>query len=195
MSFLVISIILSITESKSVSENSITAETDQCAPDKQHVQNIVNTCYNALNVAVTQSIPCLREVLSKWHEVQRKAIGPCQRPRPRPASSPEECIEKGKPTPETSCASCVAWGEALEDAFYPQTLKESMSWDNVNPACLSRSHVMTAKSFMSTLSIQRTRTCTKLEHFDSNNLVLVMMRFKAFHGENMDTYHIIKKVH
>ena len=167
----------------------------QNAPDQQQQFDHPSAdafirCCTALHHAVTQSIPCLRKVLQQWQEIKRKTLGHCLRPRPRPTSTPHECSEKGRPTSSSSCTRCVAWGKAVEDVYYPQTLTDHIPWDTINPTCLAGSHFMIAKAFLGE------RPCwknTKLENLDLTDLLNIMMGFQAFVlGER--TYDILKKV-
>ena len=152
-------------------------------------------CWKVLHFAVTQSIPCLRSILQQWQERNRKTIGPCQlpRPRPRPALSPRECSEKGRPTSSSSCSSCIAWGKAVEDVYYPQKSKGNIPWDTINPTCLARSHIMVAKAFLLRLRLGSSK-CTKLEDLDLGSLLDIMMRFKDFLGGEKSTFYILVKV-
>ena len=147
-------------------------------------------CWKALYFAVTRSIPCLKKIILQWQEAKRKTLGHCQRPHPRPATNPTECSERGKPISLSSCSSCVAWGEAVENVYYPQKSKGNIPWDNINPTCLARSHIMVAKAFISRLE----RKCTKLEDFDLVSLLEIMKRFKDFLGGERSTYDIFEKV-
>lgn len=160
---------------------------------RPHSRDVFIQCCTALHYAVTQSIPCLRKTIQQWQETKRKTISPCQRPRPRPASNPQECSEKGKPTSSSSCASCVAWGKAVEDDYYPQKSKGDIRWNDINPTCLAGRHFMVAKVF---LRLQRPfGKCTSLEHLDLAGLLDIMMRFKEFlGGDDGSTFDIFKKV-
>ena len=149
-------------------------------------------CWKALHFAVTRSIPCLKKIILQWQEAKRKTLGPCQRPHPRPATNPTECSERGKPISSSSCASCVAWGKAVEGAYYLQKSKGNIPWDNINPTCLARSHFMVAKVFVSRLLTSS--KCTKLEDLDLGSLLDIMMRFKDFLGGEKNTYDILEKV-
>ena len=149
-------------------------------------------CAKALHLAVYHSIPCVDNVLQQWHSTKRQTLQPCSRPRPRPPNSTQECKDKGKPKPSSSCANCVAWGKAVEDAYYPQTLKGEMPWGNVNPTRFAGSHVMVAKAFV--LRLQKDKECTQLEHLDAASLLMVMMRFEGFHGGDQSKFCIIRKV-
>ena len=125
--------------------------------------------------------------MQKWQETKRKTIGPCQ--RAQSASYQGGCSEKGKPTSSSSCVSCVAWGKAVEDVYYPQKSKSNIPWDDINPTCLAESHFMVAKAFL-----QRARECNELEQLDLAGLLDIMMRFKEFLGGEKSTYNILKKV-
>ena len=160
----------------------------QNLPDQKQRLNHIRCC-TALHHAVTLSVPCLRKVLQQWQEAKRKAIGPCQ--RARSASYQGGCSEKGKPTSSSSCASCVAWGKAVEGVYYPQKSKGNIPWDDINPTCLAESHFMVAKAF---LRLQRARECCEFEHLDLAGLLDIMMGFKEFLGGKTRTYDIFKKV-
>ena len=154
--------------------------------------DVFTTCCNVLDNAVTLFIPRLNIALQHWHTTKRKTIGPCQRPRPRPLSDYKDCSENGKPTSALSCASCVAWGIAVENVFYPETSKDNISWGNINPMCLAGSHVMVAKAFVDQL--QRPHMCIKLDRLDPTSLLMLMMSFREFHRGSETTYDIIKEV-
>ena len=78
----------------------------------------------------------------------------------------------------------------MENVYYPQKSKGNIPWDNINPTCLARSHIMVAKAFISRLE----RKCTKLEDFDLVSLLDIMKRFKDFLGGERSTYDIFEKV-
>ena len=162
----------------------------QNLPDQQQFNaDTFIRCCTALQHAVIQSIPCLRKVLQKWLDAKRKEIGLCE--RAQSASYQGGCSEKGKPTSSSSCASCVAWGKAVEGVYYPQKSKGNIPWDDINPTCLAESHFMVAKAF---LQLQRARECTELEQLDLAGLLDIMMGFKEFLGGEKSTYNILKKV-
>ena len=149
-------------------------------------------CCKALHLVTHQAIPCVEDVLIKWHTDQKRILLACTRPRPRPPSNPETCSDKGKPKPQTSCANCVAWGKEVEKAYYPQSAKERIQWSNVNPACFHRSHVAIAEAFV--LRLQRDKQYKKIAHFDSASLLMIMMRFEEFHRGDVAKFDVIKKV-
>ena len=148
-------------------------------------------CCKALHLVVYQSIPCVDDVLKNWHAAQ--VFPSCSRPLPRPPSgNPQECKDIGKPKPSSSCASCVSWGQAVENAYYPQRTKGNMPWGNVNPSCLHLSHVEVAKAYV--LQLQRDHVYSTLEHFDNASLLKIMMHFEVFHRGDPHTFDVIKKV-
>ena len=147
-------------------------------------------CCKAVHLVVYRSIPCVDEVLKTWHAAQ--VLPSCSRPRPRPPGNPQECKDSGKPKPSSSCPSCVAWGQAVENVYYPPSMKGKMPWGNVNPSCLHSSHVEVAKAFV--LHLQRDQIHSSLEHFDTASLLKIMMHFEVFHGGDQHTFDVIKKV-
>ena len=149
-------------------------------------------CCKALHLVTHQAIPCVDDVLIKWHAVKQRTLFPCSRPRPRPPLNPATCSDKGKPKPQSSCANCVAWGKEVEKAYFPQSDKERIPWSNVNPACFHRSHVAIAEAFV--LRLQRDKQYKKIDHFDSASLLTIMMRFQEFHRGDVAKFNIIKKV-
>ena len=149
-------------------------------------------CCKALHLVVHQSIPCVDDVIRNWHTAQSLVLPSCSRPRPRPPGNPQECKDSGKPKSSSSCASCVSWGQAVENVYYPQSAKGNMPWGNVNPSSLRLSHVQVAKAFV--LRLQHDHTYTSLEHFDLASLLMIMMHFEVFHGGDRNKFDVIKKV-
>ena len=149
-------------------------------------------CCKALHLVVYQSIPCVDDVIKKWHAAQ--GLPSCSRPRPRPPGNPQECKDSGKPKLSSSCASCVAWGQEVGKVYYPQSqsAKDKMPWGNVNPSCLHSSHVEVAKAFV--LRLQHDHTYTSLRHFDTASLLMIMMHFEVFHGGDQNKFDVIQKV-
>ena len=136
-------------------------------------------CFQALDFVVQQCVPCVESILFLWHFKKLNNLPVCERPQPRPLSQPKACSVRGKPNLSSSCASCVAWANAVEEAYWPPTLKSNISWRNVNPSWLSTNHAEVAKIFS---SVFRDNNCTKFEEFTNQSVLQLMVRFKHFHG-------------
>ncbi len=133
----------------------------------------------AIRYISQQTVPCLSDVLNHWHIQQKQKLGPCQ--------SPQKCKIKGKPTPETSCQTCVDWGIAIQAVSYQS---ETLSWHNINPTLLYHDPMEVAKVFALT-ECQKT---SSLQEFDTTSLLMLMSNFVNFYAGNSTFQENIRKV-
>ena len=158
-------------------------------------------CYKALHLVTHEAIPCVDNCLKVWHANQK--LPPCTK---------ANCPQGKKPRQPASCQSCVDWGSAVEGMLYqpPQSGqptgpqppgKTQINWSNVVSSKLSQSHVEVAKAFVlrlpklpPTASSGAAQTYSKLEDFDSASLLMIMTRFKDFHGGDHTSYQTLQKV-
>ena len=159
-------------------------------------------CYKALHLVTHEAIPCVDNCLKVWHA--RQKLAPC---------TTGNCPQGKKPKQPGSCQSCIDWGNAVEGILYqpaqsgqqpagPQPPgKTQITWSNVASSKLCQSHVEAAKAFLlrlpkmpPTVPSGAVQTYSKLADFDSASLLMIMTRFKDFHGGDYDSYQTIQKV-
>ena len=168
-------------------------------------------CYAALHLVTQESVPCVDNSLKTWHANQ--TVLPC--------TGQGKCPVGKNPKVPASCESCEEWGKRIEAAVYhpppkpgpqpagpqpPGSSKTSLrssqlAWGNVNSTNLGSSHVEVAKAFVLRLPNKpqpstgaTSKPYSRLEDFDSASLLMIMTRFRDFHGGKQANYEIIEKV-
>ena len=145
-------------------------------------------CHQAVQLVCEHSIPCIQNVLSKWHKNLQQTLSPCTAAHQCPGKGKPKAIKQGK----GSCNACVAWGNALEAAVYPPNSSGTLPWANINPSLLHKDPLEAAKIFV--LRLQPGVVLTDVGDFDSASLLMIMMKFNDFHQGDQVKYDIIKKV-
>ena len=158
-------------------------------------------CYKALHLVTHEAIPCVDNCLKVWHANQ--TLAPC---------TTGNCPQGKKPRQPASCQSCVDWGNAVEGMLYqplqsgqqpsgPQPAgKTQITWSNVVSSKLFQSHVEAAKAFVLRLPKRpptqsgAVQTHTSMADFDPASLLMIMTRFKDFHGGDHASYQSIQRV-
>ena len=173
-------------------------------------------CYTALHLVTHRAIPCVDNSLRTWHTNQ--TIPPCTGQGKCPVgkklkvpASCQNCTEWGKRIEAAVYLNPPKPGPPPVGPQPPpsQTSQKSphVVWGNVNTSDLGNSHLEVAKAFVLRLpnkplqgtgaigaAVTASKPYSRLEDFDSASLLMIMTRFKDFHGGDQASFEIIEKV-
>ncbi|XP_072046769.1 NLR family CARD domain-containing protein 4-like [Amphiura filiformis] len=128
-------------------------------------------------------LPTLQKVLEDWHQRSQRNLGTCT----------QSCPNKGKPNPKKGfCQSCVSWGAAIEQAYFPQSNIVSMKWNNIDPTLFCKDPIEVAKMFV--LRLPRGQIYGCLDNFDVASLLMLAIHFTPYHQGNQAFYDKLQKV-
>ncbi|XP_072038581.1 NLR family CARD domain-containing protein 4-like [Amphiura filiformis] len=140
-------------------------------------------CHEAVQLVCSAILPTLQKVLEDWHQRSLRNLGTCV----------QSCPNKGKPNPKKGfCPNCVAWGIAIEQAYFPQFTIGSMKWNNVDPTLFCKDPMEVAKVFVLRLPQGQVYGC--LDDFDAASLLMLAMHFTPYHQGNQAFYDTLQKV-
>ena len=155
-------------------------------------------CHEAIHVVCSSAVPCIQTVIQNWHSQHQQTIGACTNPQQCPSKGKPKPPPRpgGRPQPPRSCQACVDWGSALETVEYTDQTRgivTSLAWTNIDPTILFQDPVEVTKAFGIKLFKGQPPPST-FDEFDTASLLLIMMKFGAFHQQDHNSYQIIKKV-
>ncbi|XP_072024827.1 NLR family CARD domain-containing protein 4-like [Amphiura filiformis] len=140
-------------------------------------------CHEAVQLVCSAILPTLQKVLEDWHQRSLQNLGTCT----------QSCPKKGKPNQKKGfCQSCVAWGIAIQQAYFPQSTIGSMKWNNVDPTLFCKDPIEVAKVFVLRLPQGQVYGC--LDDFDAASLLMLTMHFTPYHQGNQAFYDALQKV-
>ncbi len=146
-----------------------------------------------LTYLTRETLPCVDNVIKVWHKNKQRTLPSC-------TAAIGQCPDGRKPKSPASCQRCVDWGNAIQTALYlpPVARKLQITWQNVNPSNLGKSHIEAAKGYVLRLPKNKaspgTSQYTRLSDFDSASILMIMAAFTEFHGGNQTIYETITKV-
>ena len=175
-------------------------------------------CYTALHLVTHRAIPCVDNSLRTWHTNQ--TIPPCTGQgncpvgkKPKVPPSCQSCAEWGKKIEAAVYHPPPKPGQLPAGPQPPPPPSSQISqkspqivWGNVNTSALGNSHVEVAKAFVLRLpnkplqgtvifgAASGSKSYSRLDDFDSASLLMIMTRFRDFHGGDQASYEIIEKV-
>ena len=142
-------------------------------------------CIALIQSVVESTIPSLQHALDTWHYQIKQTIQPC--------ATPNQCPQNKKPSAKNkACKECIAWVTAIEKEVYPSTAVGSLQWTNVNPKAFRNDPLEVIKLFV--LRIPAGKTFSLLSDFDAASLLMIMSKFKTFHGGDQSVFEQIQKV-
>ena len=131
-------------------------------------------CHEAVHLVCSAIAPSIQRTLDDWHQRNLGNFGCCTSPQSKP------CPNKGKPVARKGyCRSCENWGQAIENAYFPQYSSASIKWGNVNPTLFCKDPIEVAKVFV--LRLQQCQTYNTLDDFDAASILMLGVHFAPYH--------------
>ncbi|XP_072048639.1 uncharacterized protein [Amphiura filiformis] len=141
------------------------------------------TCIAAIQTLLEYVLPSIQHALDTWHYQTKQTIPPC--------ATPNQCPQNKKPsTKNKACQGCIDWVAAIEAEVYPSF--GSLQWTNANPTLFNKDPLEVIKLFV--LRKPAKKTFSLLADFDAASLLMIMSKFKGFHGGDQYVFDKITKV-
>ncbi|XP_072021826.1 uncharacterized protein [Amphiura filiformis] len=141
------------------------------------------TCIAAIQALLEHVLPSLQHAIDTWHYQTKQTIQLC--------ATPNQCPQNKKPsTKNKACQGCIDWVTDIEAQVYPSF--GSLQWTNVNPTLFNKDPLEVIKLFV--LRIPAKKTFSILADFDAASLLMIMSKFKGFHGGDQSVFEQIMKV-
>ena len=142
-------------------------------------------CHEAVHLVCSAILPSIQKTLDDWHQRNLGNLGCC--------TSPQSCPNKGKPVARKGfCKSCVDWGQAIENAYFPQSNTLSIKWVNINPTLFCKDPIEAAKVFV--LRLPQGHSYNSVDDFDAASLLMLALHFGPYHQSDQIFFDKLEKV-
>ena len=90
--------------------------------------------------------------------------------------------------------SCLGWGRAIENAYFPQSNILSIKWGNINPTLLCKDPIEAAKLFVLRLPQGHSYMYNSVDDFDVASLLMLALHFNPYIQGDQSFYIKLEKV-